>query len=260
MKIETYLEVLMDAVDLLPDYEKENFERAISLKYSKDDIYETGIGGRLGFLINELKKELYEYEAKHSGGGKMLSFAKKVTKRSQRNSGNEAIHYVYRNDGYSYFTDGIMAVKTRQELKTLEAPDSFKGNCTFYDVIGKSALEVVQRLDLPNLGKLKTLFKVEKARFKSEFHPHGETFHFFYDFGAGLPLVDGEKLIEILDAIPDVELYSVEDGKIYGMSAKGSEEAELVLCPCRRHKNGEDGAKSEYTMDDVNNVINAVSV
>lgn len=257
MKTETYLEVLMDAADLLPDYEKENFDRAISLRYRKDDVYETGIGGRLGFLITEMKKELYEYEAKHSGGGKMLSFAKKVIKRAQH-SGNESIHFVYANGGHSYFTDGAIAVKTRQELKALEAPDGFKGNYNIYDIIGKTALDIVQRLELPDPGKLKTLFKIERAKFNVEFHPHGAVFRFFYDFGEGLPLVDGEKLIEILDAIPDVELYLAKDGMIYGMSAKGSEEAELIFCPVRRSNSKDaDRAKMEYTMEDVNNAVSA---
>lgn len=257
MKTETYLEVLMDAADLLPDYEKENLEKVMSKKCCKDDIYETGIGGRLGFLITEMKKEIYEYYTKHSGGGKMLSFAKKVIKRARR-SGNESIHYVYANDGYSYFTDGAMAVKTRQTLKALEAPDGFKGNYSIYDIIGKTAHDIVKRLELPDPCKLKTLFKIEKAKFKVEFHPHGVDFRFFYDFGAGLPLIDGEKLIEIFDAIPDVELYLAKDGMIYGMSAKGPGEAELILCPVRRSKVEEsDRAKMEHTMDDVNNAVSA---
>lgn len=255
-KQEQYLEVLLDIVELLPDYDKEYYNDAVSKKLNKDDVYEMGIGGRCGYLVNEIRAEIYDYETKHSGGGKMLSFAKKILRRSQRMA-NKTFHYATQTEGFTYFSDGVMAVKTSQELKSLEAPEELRGKIGEFDFCGtisKLSFEIEQRLTLPNLCKLKTLYRLEKVKFKTEKHFRGASiFRFFYDFGENLPSVDGEKLIEIMDAIPDIELYTSKHGNLYGKSANGSEE--VLLCPIRKVDSNGKPTNCGYTFEDVENVI-----
>lgn len=259
MKAEQYLEVLLDIVDILPDYEKEHFNKAVSKRLNKEDVYEMGIGGRVGYLINEMRTEIYDYEVKHSGNGKILSLAKKVLKRSQRRA-NKNFHYVRKIGDYAYFSDGSMAIKTPQDLKSLEAPEELLRDTDGFDFNGLFSTissETGAKLSLPNLAKLKTLHKVEKAKFNVESHPKGEKFIFFYNFGYNLPTVNGERLIEIMDAFPNITLYSGKSGvggNLYGITEDGSNEA--ILCPVR--KIDRDGKQSDfgYTNNDVENVTN----
>lgn len=258
-KTEQYLEVLLDIADMLPDYEKQHFINAVSKKLNKEDVYEMGIGGRIGYLTNEMRTEIYDYEVKHSGKGKILSFAKKVLKRAQRLP-NKTFHYARKVEDYTYFCDGAMLIRTHQELKSLEAPEEFQGIIGDFDFKGhivKLSFDTGKKLTLPDLCKLKTLYKLEKVKFKSEEHSRGDGFKFFYNFGDALPAVDGEKLIELMDAIPDIELYSNKYGilcNLYGKSANGSEE--VLLCPVRKaYSDGRPSNFRMHTIDDVENVL-----
>lgn len=255
-KAEQYLEVLFDIVEMLPDYEKENFDNAVRKKLTKAEVDEMGIGGRVGFLVNEMRAEIYDYEVKNSGNGKMLSLAKKVLKRS-RHFINQTFHYAYKVGDYTYFSDTVVIIKTSQDLKSLEKPKELGENARDFDfaaAMNKCSCEKGQNLVLPNLCKLKTLYKLEKAKFKveNEWHSQGGEFRFFYDFGDNLPRVDGEKLIEIMDAIPDIEFYtgSGVNSKLYGKSK--SREEEVALCPLRKVNNVK--CKGIYTIEDVGNV------
>lgn len=260
MKTEQYLEVLLEIVDLLDTYDKEWYNDVIKKRLSKDEVYETGIGGRIAYLVTQMKAEIYDYSVKHSGNGKMLSLAKKVLKRA-RHSPNITFHFARKVGDYTYFSDSTMIIKTSQELKSLEAPDELHWaacNFDFEATMSKLSLEIDKKLALPNLGKLKALYNLEKVKFKSEEHTRGEELKFFFDFGDALPAVDGEKLIEIMDAMPDIELYSNRSGmlgNLYGKSANGSEE--ILLCPVRKaDSDGKPRNFGMHTIEDVDNVLN----
>lgn len=81
-------------------------------------------------------------------------------------------------------------------------------------------------------AELRAKIKYDRAKYKAQRRSKYETFIPKYDFGGGLPLVNAEYLLDLLELFPDCEIYAHENPiyPIYYKSAAG----EAVLCPIRK--------------------------
>lgn len=187
-------------------------------------------GDVLETIAEQLRDDIRSAEAKKNGKTNALSAAKRILKAAQKTP-RPALHKAFFNNDLQCICDGVRAVQLKNALPLEELPaDTETINLTRIIDDAKQNNNIV--LKLPELKALKTYIKLEK--FKNRVAKTKDII--CYDFGAGLPYVNAEFLIDLLEILPGCKAYAKNNGfNIYFESDDGRG----LLCTVRPGENVE---------------------
>lgn len=150
---------------------------------------------RLDTVLTDLKKDIYKAEAKKTGASKRLKAAESILKRGKARY-KDALGYAKTIEGKQYFCDSYAAVclSADSALPLQECPESFDyPNVTR---MFKGAYNTA--INLPNREQLAGYIEIQKVAHKGE-----KGYKPVFDFGAYLPVVDAQFLLDVMDIFPD---------------------------------------------------------
>lgn len=200
------------------DYDKDSFE----------------IGVQLSALVVDLRAALAIEEERKRGRATPFAAAKRICKRTvERNSRRPSTQGAWIDkDGKQCLCDGMTGARLNSAFHLTEAPepecgDRFDLGAVIRPIRGNSIA-----MKRPDYAELRAKIKADRAEYEAKRVSKYVDFIPKYDFGASLPLVNAEYLLDLIELFPDCEIYAHKNpnSPIYFKSAGG----EAVLCPLRR--------------------------
>lgn len=186
----------------------------------------------LNEVIRVLTYDVVVSEQRKNGRATQAAACKRILKRLAKNAAlSERIGCRAGTvNGSQVFTDGFMVVALNNPLQGIETAseqDTPQAVRSVYNV--RSASPTDKPLDLPSRAEIVTYIATHKPAKKGRHYSEPV----MYDFGEGLPLVNAEFLLDLMDALPELVVYY--DAKhptapLYGVSPAGFG----VLCGMRR--------------------------
>lgn len=204
---EQTLERVLRIARSLPETERQYFDFAQKHQddYDKDSFE---IGVQISALVVDLRAALAIEEERKRGRAAPYTAAKRICKRTvDRNGHRPSTRGAWIDqDGKQCLCDGMTGVRLNGiALKSLPA-------------------------------EVRAKIKSDRAEYKASGRSKYESFVSTYDFGVGLPLVNAEYLLDLLELFPDCEIYA-HDNPLYPIYFK-SASGEAVLCPIRKSEKG----------------------
>lgn len=225
MKNEKMLERCLEMALYLSEEDRATFDYC----QAHADFDAPGVTGLLSNLIRELKADIAAETCKSSGKLGALNAAKRIIK-SAKNGPRSALYGSWMEGELQCYCDGYRAVRLREALPTESIPaDTMPLNIA--EVVENGRQNMGKVLSLPSIPELKAHIKTGKVAIKV--NKSGDRVE--YDFGEGLPLVNAEYLLDMLELLPGCKAtaakYSPGLGAIYFQSDGG----DGVLLPVRRN-------------------------
>lgn len=140
-------------------------------------------------LLKDLQDDLKNEAAKASGKLSAKKAAEKIFKQLKNIN---KLFGTYVSDGKQIIGGSCSCVRLSEPLPLQEYPAG-ETPLNYVDILNSTSQNKGEALTLPSLAELTAHNKTQKALNK-----HIKKFSPTYDFGEGLPAVDGEKLAEVL--------------------------------------------------------------
>lgn len=152
----------------------------------------------LEYLKTEAEEEIRHAAAKQSGNGNRQKAAERVIKSAKAQQQREALWGAWEDkNGAQYICDGFRLVKLFEALPLEKIREGVQPiDAARIIPADKNARGAV--LELPTVGELKAYIKEEKALKKAVKDKSGV----LYDFGADLPAVNAQYLLDMLEVLP----------------------------------------------------------
>lgn len=233
---EQTLERVLRIARSLPETERQHFDFAQQhpVDCGKNS---PAIGVQLSALVIDLRETIAAEEECRRGCAVPYAAAKRICKRTiERNSHRPSTRGAWIDaDGKQCLCDGMTGVRLNRPFKLTVAPESECGERFDLDAVIRPVRLNSVALKSTSAG-VRAKIKSDRAEYKASNRSKYESFVPTYDFGAGLPLVNAEYLLDLLELFPDCEIYAHENPvyPIYFKSASG----EGVLCPIRKSEKG----------------------
>lgn len=229
---EQTLERVLRIARSLPETERQYFDFA--QKHPVDcGKNSPAIGVQLSALVIDLRETIATEEECNRGRAAPYAAAKRICKRTvERNSHRPSTQGAWIDaDGKQCLCDGMTGVRLNSPFKLTVAPEPECGERFDLDAVIRPVRLNSVALKSPSAG-VRAKIKSDRAEYKASNRSKYESFVPTYDFGAGLPLVNAEYLLDLLELFPGCEIYAHENPvyPIYFKSAGG----EAVLCPIRK--------------------------
>lgn len=180
------------------------------------------LGALVAVFMLELERESIADSAKKCGKLDRLKAAQRIIKSAKTQPRPGLWGYWKNADGMQCICDTFHAARLSEPLDL----EPIHENATTIDIdnIFKFSQNNRDALNLPDVPTLKTYIKTEKSRLKT----NNQKTVPVYDFGDGLPLVNAQMLLDLLELLPDATATANgERGNIYFSSAVG----DGILCP-----------------------------
>lgn len=151
----------------------------------------------LNYLKTEAEAEIRHAAAKQSGNSNRQKAAERVIKSAMQDS-RPALHGSWNDsNGAQYICDGFRLFKLFESLPLEKIPEDVQPiDAARIIPTDKNAHGAV--LELPSIAELKAHVKEEKARKKAIKDKSAPV----YDFGAELPAVNAQYLLDMLEVLP----------------------------------------------------------
>lgn len=233
MTTEQTLERVLRIARSLPETDRKYFDftQQHPDDYDKDSLE---IGVQLSALVVDLRAALAIEEERKRGRATPFAAAKRICKRTvERNSHRPSTQGAWIDkDGKQCLCDGMTGVRLNSAFNLPAAPEPECGDRFDLGAVIRPSRENSIALKRPTAAELRAKIKADRAEYKARRCSKYEAFTTKYDFGAGLPLVNTEYLLDLIELFPDCEIYAHETplSPIYFKSASG----EGVLCTIRR--------------------------
>ena len=234
MKTERMIERLYAIAKLMESDDCYMFEQNVK-KNAHIDI-DCSLPIQLANLVLDLQNDLRTEEAKKSGKNKALAAAKRILKHSAKYSPKEVTHYAQEyDDGTQCVMDGYHAVKfaAKNKLPLEPMPESIRKCNNLFPIDECIPRNNNYEVELPSISDLKSYIKIKKAENKVIKSFNSRT-AVAYDFGEGLPLVNAEYLLDIMECLPEAKAYLNGDYKDKRAIYFTDGENEGVLMPCNK--------------------------
>lgn len=192
MTIEKTLEKLHQLAQLLPDQDRAIYETV--RKHPGERFTLDTIGSFLADWIANMEREAARDAAKKTGNAQRLRAMERIVKAATKDK-RPALHGAWNADGLQYVCDSFRLVGLRDPLNLPTIPE---------DVEPIDAARILKpatendgaRLALPDPAELRAYIKNAKAKSGRNAPPP------FYDFGDGLPRVNAQYLLDLLEIFP----------------------------------------------------------
>jgi len=189
MTNEKMLTKIYQMVKTLPEDDQKVIE-----KFSKANMPKAPVENIVFYLaqaIYELKEDITAETAKKAGRTSALNAAKAILKGGAKI--RDVFGYAPIIDGKQYICNGYLVVELSKPFDLPEVPKNM-----IYPEVKRFFNETFyNKLELPEVAKLKTFIKDKKAKKEKA----------QYCFGEGAPLVDAEYLAQVMDLLPDAIAY-----------------------------------------------------
>lgn len=236
LNTEQTLERVLRIARSLPETERQYFDFA--QKHPADcGKNHSAIGVQLSALVIDLRETIAIEEEAKRGRAAPYAAAKRICKRAvNRNGHRPSTRGAWIDqDGKQCLCDGMTGVRLNSPFKLTAAPEPECGERVDLDaVIRPVRLNSVALKSLP--AEVRAKIKSDRAEYKASGRSKYESFVSTYDFGVGLPLVNAEYLLDLLELFPDCEIYA-HDNPLYPIYFK-SASGEAVLCTIRKSEKG----------------------
>lgn len=174
-------------------------------------------------LVADLERQIKSENNKRNGFAKIESVAKKIIKSSSNEDLNGAFYY---NDK-QFFCNGYMILALEKHIDFAGSKKEELGKRLFNLI--DSAEENTMKVNLPTIGELKAYIKLQKAQTGKK------ASDILYDFGEGLPLVQANPLLWILEAMPEATTCRLAACNTSGSAIYFEDkEVQALLLPVRR--------------------------
>lgn len=151
----------------------------------------------LNYLKTEAEAEIRHTAAKQSGNGNRQKAAERVIKSAMQDSRPALRGSWNDSNGAQYICDGFRLLKLLEPLPLEKIPEDVQPiDAARIIPTDKNARGAV--LELPSIAELKAYIKEEKARKKAIKDKSAP----LYDFGAELPAVNAQYLLDMLEVLP----------------------------------------------------------
>lgn len=184
-------------------------------------------GFMFGDTIRKLTEEIDQETAKRAGRGTQRAAMNRIIKEAiKANPHRPQFHGAWiAPDDSQIVCSGYAAIKLYEPL---ELPQTEGGDLKVFDYPTAS-----KPLELPTIGKLKTIIADHKIKWKGT--KAKERPAPIYDFGENLPAVNAQYLIDVMEALPGVKIiqYTTPKSPLYfEIPLKGIG----ILCPVRKQE------------------------
>lgn len=157
--------------------------------------------GLLAALTLDLRDDIADDEARKSGRGSAQAAAKRIIKNAIAVQPREYLHGAWMENGKQCLCDGYHGVILDSEIPGLPQAKTDSGRMALDHILSPSRKNEGAKLTLPTVGELKAAIKVhdaeERARKKAKNRKP-----LTWDFGEGLPAVNGNYLLDMLELLP----------------------------------------------------------
>jgi hypothetical protein len=193
------------------------------------------LGAAIGDLIRACKCDIAAEETKKSGKKSQSAVIKSMVKELiKKYPAMPERQTTYTKDGKQYICTGVRCFKFAQP--SMDVPISTEENPKI-DIVGicEDVLKIRNylcedlRVETPDLGKLKAYYKNKVLEYKAVKRSDTKAIPFALDYVA----YPAYQIIDILEVMPDAELYTTTDnhkGNLYARDDKGNE---ALICPIK---------------------------
>ena len=186
-------------------------ELALHLEKAEMDLYHDcvangfhhipGLTGKLASLTVTLRDDIAREEARKSGRGSAQAAAKRIIKNAVAVQPREYLHGAWMEDGKQCLCDGFHAVILDSEIPGLPQAKTDSDRMALDHVMAPSRMNNGAKLTLPTVGELKAAIKIHDAEERSRKKAKNRK-PLTWDFGEGLPAVNGNYLLNLLELLP----------------------------------------------------------
>lgn len=220
-------------------------ELALHLEKEERDLYHDcvangfhhipGFAGALASLTVTLKDDIARDEARKSGRGSAQTAAKRIIKSAIARQAREYLRGAWMENGKQCLCDGFHGVILDSAIPGLPQADTSSSMFTLTVALRPSRGNTGARLPLPTIGELKAAIKVHDAEERARKAKTKDRKPLTWDFGEGLPAVNGNYLLDMLELLPGCTATASHAGPLIGgiyFQAEGVGEG--VLLPVRK--------------------------
>ena len=227
-------------------------ELALYLEKEERDLYHDcvangfrdtpGIAGKLASLTLTLRDDIADDEARKSGRGSAQAAAKRIIKNAfaiQKIRDN--LHGAWMENGKQCLCDGYHGVILDSAIPGLPQADTSSATFTLTVALRPSRENHGATLSLPTVGELKAAIKVHDAEERARKAKTKDRKPLTWDFGEGLPAVNGNYLLDMLELLPGCTATASHASPLLGaiyFQAEGVGEG--ILLPVRKQSKESD--------------------
>ena len=236
MTPEKLLENLYAIAYSLPETER-RFFCALEPSIEPNTYIEINAGHQLALLVRAVRTDMaqqYQRDDKHRTSAAAL---RRLYDASVSKQGGIRSHFAgafLDEQGRQCITDGFTLLRLNSPSTALQwapAPNDPHVYDTIPEMLNSDGATVT--LNLPTAAEVRAKIASDRAKYKAESHPAGDTFSTCFSWGFGLPMVNALYLLDILEALPGctAACRPAELSIVYFHSPDG----DAIIMPIRRH-------------------------
>ena len=194
-----------------------------------------GIAGKLASLTLTLRDDIANEEARKSGRGSAQTAAKRIIKNAIARQPREYLHGAWMENGKQCLCDGYRGVILDSPLPGLPQAKTAPSAMSLGHILSPSRANHGATLSLPTVGELKAAIKVHDVEERARKAKTKDRKPLTWDFGEGLPAVNGNYLLDMLELLPCCTATASHASPLLGgiyFQAEGVGEG--VLLPVRK--------------------------
>lgn len=200
-----------------------------------------GLAGKLASLTLTLRDDIANEEARKSGRGSAQIAAKRIIKNAIARQPRECLHGAWMENGKQCLCDGYHGVILDSPIPGLPQADTSSAMFTLTVALRPSRENTGAKLALPTVGELKAAIKIHDAEERAQKVKTKDRKPLTWDFGEGLPAVNGNYLLDMLELLPGCTATASHASPLLGaiyFQAEGVGEG--ILLPVRKQSKESD--------------------
>ena len=226
-------------------------ELALYLEKAETDLYHDcvangfreipGMAGKLATLTLDLRDDIARDEARKSGRGSAQTAAKRIIKNAFAYQPREYLHGAWMENGKQCLCDGYRGVILDSPIPGLPQAKTDPSAMSLGHILSPSRANHGARLSLPTIGELKAAIKIHDAEERARKEKTEDRKPLTWDFGEGLPAVNGNYLRDMLELLPCCTATASHASPLLGaiyFQAEGVGEG--ILLPVRKQSKKSD--------------------
>lgn len=220
-------------------------ELALYLEKAETDLYHDcvangfreipGMAGKLANLTLTLRDDIARDEARKSGRGSAQTAAKRIIKNAIAHQPREYLHGAWMENGKQCLCDSYRGVILDSPIPGLPQAKTDLSAMSLDHILSPSRANHGATLSLPTIGELKAAIKVHDAEERVRRAKAKDRKPLTWDFGEGLPAVNGNYLLDMLELLPGCTATASHASPLLGaiyFQAEGVGEG--ILLPVRK--------------------------